>query len=37
MARQTEGTPPSGVAGEFNGHFTNGHVIGAFGATVQEE
>ena len=31
------GTPPSGVAGEFNGHFTNGHVIGAFGATMQEE
>ena len=28
---------PSGVVGEFNGHFTNGHVIGAFGATVQEE
>ena len=28
---------PSGVAGEFNGHFTNGHVIGAFGATMQEE
>ena len=24
---------PSGVAGEFNGHFPNGHVIGAFGAT----
>ena len=24
---------PSGVAGEFTGHFTNGHVIGAFGAT----
>ena len=24
---------PTGVAGEFNGHFTNGHVIGAFGAT----
>ena len=24
---------PSGVAGEFTGHFANGHVIGAFGAT----
>ena len=27
---------PSGVAGEFNGHFTNGHVLGAFGATQNE-
>ena len=24
---------PTGVAGEFNAHFSNGHVIGAFGAT----
>jgi hypothetical protein len=24
---------PTSVAGEFNGHFPNGHVIGAFGAT----
>ncbi len=24
---------PTGVAGEFDAHFTNGHVIGAFGAT----
>ena len=24
---------PSGVAGEFNAHFGNGHVVGAFGAT----
>ena len=24
---------PTGVAGEFNGHFNNGHVAGAFGAT----
>ena len=24
---------PSGVAGEFLGHFSNGHAIGAFGAT----
>ena len=23
---------PSDVSGEFNGHFTNGHVVGAFGA-----
>ena len=28
---------PSGVAGDFTGHFTNGHVIGAFGATVVPE
>jgi hypothetical protein len=26
---------PSGVAGEFNAHFANGHVIGAFGAPVK--
>ena len=26
-------TLPTGVAGEFTGHFVNGHVIGAFGAT----
>ena len=25
--------PDVGVAGEFTGHFSNGHVIGAFGAT----
>ena len=25
------------VAGEFNGHFINGHVIGAFGAMKQDE
>ena len=24
---------PTGVAGEFNAHFENGHVIGALGAT----
>jgi len=24
---------PTGIAGEFNGHFANGHVAGAFGAT----
>ena len=27
---------PSGVAGQFNGHFTNGHVLGAFGAPRKE-
>ncbi|MCY4439372.1 MAG: hypothetical protein OXE53_04085 [Deltaproteobacteria bacterium] len=27
---------PSGVVGEFNGHFNNGHVVGAFGATLDE-
>ena len=26
---------PTGVAGEFNAHFDDGHVIGAFGATQQ--
>ena len=26
---------PGGVAGEYTGHFANGHVIGAFGATKQ--
>ena len=26
-------TGPSGAAGEFNAHFTNGHVNGAYGAT----
>lgn len=26
---------PSGVAGQFNGHFTDGHVVGAFGADRQ--
>ena len=29
-------THPSGVAGEFNGHFSNGHVNGAFGAELQD-
>ena len=28
-------THPTGVAGKFTGHFENGHVIGAFGATEQ--
>ncbi len=28
---------PTGVAGEFNGHFVNGHVIGAFGATQDKK
>ena len=27
---------PTGVAGEFTGHFDNGHVIGAFGATKKD-
>ena len=31
-----QSTLPTGVAGEFNGHFSNGHVIGAFGATQDE-
>ena len=30
-----ETTYPTGVAGEFNAHLGNGHVIGAFGATRQ--
>ena len=30
-------THPSSVAGEFTGHFDDGHVIGAFGATSQDE
>ena len=30
-------THPSSVAGEFTGHFDDGHVIGAFGATKQDE
>ena len=30
-------TLPTGVAGEFTGHFVNGHVIGAFGATKQDD
>ena len=28
---------PNAVAGEFTGHFANGHVIGAFGATKDKE
>ena len=27
---------PSGVAGEFNAHFNNGHVHGGFGAAKEE-
>ena len=30
---EAESGYPSGVAGEFTGHFDNGHVLGAFGAT----
>ena len=33
----TEIPQPTGVAGEFNAHFTNGHVHGGFGATETEE
>ncbi len=39
----TEGNPnnmapirPGGIVGEFNGNFTNGYVVGAFGATLDE-
>ena len=28
---------PSGVAGQFNGHFVNGHALGAFGADMMDE
>ena len=28
---------PGSAAGTFNGHFTNGHVAGAFGTTLQKE
>ena len=28
---------PSGVAGQFNGHFVNGHVLGGFGAQQDKE
>ena len=28
---------PSGVAGSFNGHFLNGHVLGGYGADQVEE
>ena len=31
-----EAIKPSGVAGEFTNHWSNGHVIGAFGATQDE-
>ena len=32
-----ENTYPTGVAGEFTGHFDDGHVIGAFGAELQPQ
>lgn len=35
MTPQDQPTYPSGVAGEFSGHFTSGNVIGAFGAEYQ--
>ena len=33
MYGPSESPQPTGVAGEFNGHFPNGHVAGAFSAT----
>ena len=27
---------PSGIAGRFNGHFVNGHALGAFGAEMDD-
>ena len=35
VAEEVTPPQPSGVAGEFNGHFANGHVNGAFGAVKQ--
>ena len=32
--RQTNDSYPTSVAGEFDAHFTNGHVLGAFGAEL---
>ena len=32
-----EGANPSGVAGEFTGHFSNGHVLGGFGAEMDDD
>jgi hypothetical protein len=34
---ETETGYPNAVVGEFNGHFANGHALGAFGATIDEE
>ena len=31
-ADEDETVYPSGVAGSFNGHFLNGHVLGGYGA-----
>ena len=31
------GLLPTGVAGRFDGHFVNGHVLGAFGADIVED
>ena len=33
----TDDAQPSGVAGEFNAHWTNGHAVGAFGAEKMAE
>ena len=34
---EADGAMPSAVAGEFNAHFTNGHVAGAYGTAIVEE
>ncbi len=34
--RGNQSTFPSGVAGTFSGHFTNGAVLGAFGAEIAD-
>ena len=36
VALGNQSTLPSGVAGDLEGHFNNGDVIGAFGAEQQE-
>ena len=33
----TDNAKPSAVSGTFDGHFTNGHVLGAFGANMVED
>jgi hypothetical protein len=35
VADGAQSTLPSSIVGEFNGHFVNGHVLGAFGAEEQ--
>jgi hypothetical protein len=34
---ESENVHPTGVAGEFNAHFSNGHVAGAYGTTIVED